>query len=101
MLDFIDNIKYVAGKETHTHKALEYARLHIFKKDNGDRDGIDNTVILLTDGKSTQNPLPAAALLREKARIIVIGVEDPEQRLVDSQIQEIKGISSYPHALGR
>lgn len=75
------------GTGTTTHAALNRARMELFTPEQGDRPGVPNLALLLTDGKST-NPEKTAIqqqLLKDTgARIFVVGIGDidPEELLL-------------------
>ena len=83
-----------AGHKTNTYGALQACREEIFTNANGDRTGVPNIVILVSDGDSNIEPLKtqeAAEELRSaQAEIFVVGV-GPNPR-----IGEINGIASDP-----
>ena len=88
----VDNIPYRYGS-TNTADALKTMRTVMFTAGNGDRPGVDNIAIVLTDGVSNINgrrTIPEA----EEARasnihiyVIGIGIQD---------LREVNGIASPP-----
>ena len=95
--DRITNLAYV-GSNTNTQAGLRVVNEQLFTPAGGDRPGVPNLVIVLTDGKSTVNPeltVPNAVALRNRnIRIIAIGITSS----IDEA--ELKGISSEPQSLG-
>ena len=89
----IRNIPYL-GQTTNTPEALHQASIQCFNADNGDRDDVENVIIIVTDGV----PFPAerrtpalseAWRLKDKGtRIYTIGITD----VVDEEF--LSGISS-------
>ncbi|CAE1253248.1 COL6A [Acanthosepion pharaonis] len=75
LLDAISKIKYLAGS-TNTADALRYIRTTSFLKQNGDRNGVPNIVIVITDGKSNvpMSTSAEAAKLKMIATIFSIGI---------------------------
>ncbi|XP_052106604.1 collagen alpha-1(XXI) chain-like, partial [Mytilus californianus] len=70
---FIKQIPYVGGG-TKTYDALDHARTSSFTKQNGDRPGIQNFAIVMTDGGSddTRRTCAAAKKLREEGEGVII-----------------------------
>ena len=83
-----------AGGKTNTYGALKACREQIFTNANGDRTGVPNIAILVSDGDSNIEPLKtqeaAEELRNAQAEIFVVGV-GPNPR-----IGEINGIASDP-----
>ena len=83
--------------ETNTAEALKVTRERCFNAANGDRPGVQNLVIMITDGRPEPDPhirIPAALyeaeLLKESGAIVLaVGVTDQ----VDQQFLE--DVSSY------
>ncbi|ESO87963.1 hypothetical protein LOTGIDRAFT_126742, partial [Lottia gigantea] len=88
----IDNIPYRFGS-TNTADALKTMHREMFTQRNGDRPGVDNICILITDGISNINSrrtIPEAEAARSKnIHIYVIGIG-----LTD--LREVDGIASKP-----
>ena len=51
--DAVDNVRASGGQGTVTDQALQLAVSEVFTRKGGDRPGVPNAVILVTDGKST------------------------------------------------
>ena len=86
----ISGIKYPTAGGTITHLALDYVRTKSFTTAAGDRPGVPNVAIVLTDGKSqypTETSTAAAAL---QASTTVIGIGIGTKVSVD----EIRAIAS-------
>lgn len=92
---FKQDLKYLAGA-TNTAGALSRARNALFQKDKGDREDVDNFVIIITDGQSnidSADTIPFAQNLKDDGVIIFgIGIG----REVESDPAEIRGIVSAP-----
>ena len=88
----VDNIPYRYGS-TNTADALKTMRTEMFTRGNGDREGVDNIAIVLTDGVSNINSrktIPEAEETRANGiHIYAIGIG-----LTDTQ--ELDGIASKP-----
>ena len=82
------------SKGTHTSSALRTMREDMFTNSNGDRNGVDNVAIVITDGRSNiqeDNTIPEAELAKnEDIRVMTVGVG----RRVG--ISEINGMASTP-----
>ena len=91
----IRNIAYMGGW-TNTPKALLQTRLQCFNPTTGDRPGVDNLVIIVTDGtphpyKKKEPAIREAAVLRNtEVTMIAIGVTD----MIDEDF--VKEMSSPP-----
>ena len=75
--DAVDNVRASGGQGTVTDQALRLAVDRVFTRDGGDRPGVPNAVILVTDGKSTGNiSLSSAAepLKKTGTNIYVVSV---------------------------
>ena len=90
----IDSLPYLDG-HTNTAGGLYLANHVIFKAVNGDRPGVKNIGILLTDGASnidTDKTEPyAKEAKRNGVKMIAIGVSNKVAR------KELKAIASQPH----
>ena len=76
MLIAVDNIRYTRGT-TNTAAALEFARQTMFTVFRGDRIGVPDMVVIITDGESNDGPetLIQAKLAKEEGiHIISVGV---------------------------
>ena len=51
--DAVDNVRASGGQGTVTDQALQLAVNQVFTRTGGDRPGVPNAIILVTDGKST------------------------------------------------
>ena len=70
------NVKYASGN-THTAEALQAVRQQILTLNRGDRPGVENAVIVMTDGRSnnpTQTAQEATHLKGVSKDVISIGV---------------------------
>ncbi|GAB1606482.1 hypothetical protein Ahia01_000930800 [Argonauta hians] len=90
LLQGISQIKYLGGS-TMTYLALDYLRLHSFRHRFGDRNGVPNIAIIITDGKSSnyQRTIYSAKLLKEsgvQTYVVAIGnnVGTQEPKLIAS-----------------
>jgi len=90
----IDSLPHLDG-HTNTAGGLYLANHVIFKPKNGDRPGVANIVILLTDGVSnidTDKTVPyAEEAKRNGVKMITIGVSNNVDK------KELKAIASQPH----
>lgn len=73
LIDAVMNIPY-EGRGTKTNKALEYAVQQGIIQDKGDRPDVPNFVLVLTDGRSTDDVSIGAPALRDMAYVIAVGV---------------------------
>ena len=89
----IDSMRYAGG---HTNTSGGIYRMHkdVFTPERGDRAGIPNTAVIITDGVSTidnKKTIPYAAAAKDDGiRIIAIGVTDK------INMNELKGIATAP-----
>lgn len=89
----IRNLQYEGGT-TNTSGGLWYMRTQCFSRANGDRPSVDNTAIIITDGKSTVDAeltIPYAQQARyEGIRIIGVGITN------QINMEELEAIASPP-----
>lgn len=68
------------GTKTYTGLGLRYMRNEIFQRNNGDREGVPNIAIVVTDGRSNMNEhetkLEADLAKESGIRIIAVGITD-------------------------
>jgi hypothetical protein len=84
--DAVDNVRASGGQGTVTDQALQLAVNQVFTRTGGDRPGVPNAIILVTDGKSTGSvPLSRAVKpLRETGTdvyVISVGPATDKQEL--------------------
>jgi hypothetical protein len=84
--DAVDNVRASGGQETVTDQALQLAVDQVFTRRGGDRPGVPNAIILVTDGKSTGSvPLSSVVKpLREGGTdiyVISVGAATDKQEL--------------------
>jgi len=83
-----------AGGATNTQDAIRLATQDVFTSARGDRAGVKNVMVIVTDGKSTvqpQNTIPQAATAKSQGiEIYSIGIGP------DVNPAEIEGIASTP-----
>jgi len=83
-----------AGGTTNTQEAIRLASDEVFTQARGDRSGVKNVMVVVTDGLSTVQPantLPQAATARSKGiEIFSIGIGP------DANPNEINGMASEP-----
>ncbi|KAK3780684.1 hypothetical protein RRG08_015474 [Elysia crispata] len=94
LIDAIKNIKYSSRGGTNTASAIKYMGKTMFMTANGNRPGIPNIAIVITDGNSNRPEETKAAADRAKAKGIIIfsvGVGDDVSR------SELNGIASDPN----
>ena len=93
ILTAIDRLPYTAGK-TNTADALEMLSAEMFAPGRGQRDGVDNVAIIVSDGDSNINPertIPNAIQARVNGiHLAVATMENDPDNL------ELKGIASDP-----
>ena len=92
-LTAIDRIPYTSGK-TNTAEALALLSSDMFTVANGDRDGVDNVAIIVSDGESNINreaTIPQA--IQARANGIHLAVATMEY---NPNNLELKGIASDP-----
>ena len=79
MLAAVDRIQYL-GENTNTTGGLKVARLEVFDPAYGQRPGVDQIIVLITDGVPTYDAdkldNEVAAVKREDIRILGVGVTD-------------------------
>ena len=88
----IENIYYPKGL-TYTSEGLNYLRKDSFKKQNGDRKGVPNVAIVITDGKSNdanETRLEAETLKSDGVFIFSIGIGN------NVNMKELTNIASQP-----
>ena len=77
VLKKLDTITYDDGRGTLTGKALEFVAKNVLNKFGyqGDRVSVPDVIVLVTDGKSFDNPESISMLLHDRhIKIIVIGI---------------------------
>ena len=83
--DAVDNVQASGGSGTVTDQALQLAINQVFTREGGDRSGVSNAVLLVTNGKSTgRTPLASVGktLRKSGTAVYVIGVgpaTDPKE----------------------
>lgn len=99
-MEKIDTLPYTGGT-TNTIAALGNLS-YVFNLQNGDRPGVNNTAILITDGKPrndydlySMDQIRAAVkrVIDQNIRILVLGVTDSIDK------ETLKELSSPPHAV--
>ena len=87
MFQAIDDIPYIYGS-TNTADAIEMMRTVMFTPRNGDRSGVPNVGVIITDGISninSQRTIPEAEYARdEKIHIYAIGIGLSDTRELDA-----------------
>ncbi|XP_039259105.2 A disintegrin and metalloproteinase with thrombospondin motifs gon-1-like isoform X1 [Styela clava] len=89
VIEAIDGLPY-SGSGTRTGKALMYAAANSFLESAGGRPGIPKVSIVITDGKSQDDVQSGAVQLKQKANVIVIGIEGA----VKTELNQIASYSS-------
>ncbi|XP_069108778.1 collagen alpha-3(VI) chain-like isoform X2 [Argopecten irradians] len=92
LLNAIKNISFIAGN-TLTEKALNFVRTVSFSNSSGDRENVDNILVVLTDGHSTDRNLTmdeAEMLHNTSTKVITIGIG------ADIDAVELSAIASEP-----
>ena len=88
----VSSISYIGG-ETSTGKALRNTRTQCFNQNNGERRGVPNTAVIITDGLPTVakfNAFTEASLLKKTSTVLAVGIT----RSVEKQL--LREISSPP-----
>lgn len=93
-MDAIDNATYLKGG-TLTGKALTYAKAELFDKTG--RQGVPKVLIVMTDGKSTDNVVPPATQL-SNANITVFAIGIGRNYDIE-QLQQIASKPEIKYAL--
>ena len=84
-------------RRTYINRGLQKVRTRVFQRSTGDRAGVPNTLILLTDGKSrlySQARGEALRLKRQGVRIVSIGIG--KQQTIRKFAYQIRSYSSRP-----
>lgn len=89
LMEAVNNIPY-EGRGTKTNAALEYAVDVALTEEMGDRPDVPNFVLVLTDGRATDDVRVGAPRLREKAAVIAVGVG---KRIEKRELEHIAGDS--------
>ncbi len=74
--DVVSSLRHMGG-ETNTGKALHISRTACFSSSNGEREGVPNIAVVLTDGLPTImdfNFNTEAALLKQTATVLAVGI---------------------------
>lgn len=93
LIDAIGKIPY-SRRSTNTAAALKYAREVMFTSGNGDRNSVQDIVIVITDGESNEQDetLTEARLIRQEGiHVISVGIGN----WLD--IHELEAMASYPY----
>lgn len=86
VLNAVDKINYVSGSSTRTYAGLAYVHKTVFATGNGERPGIANVVVVLTDG----NTNPGHAL-----------ITGPEgKQFTQTEASNIRSLPAYVFAIG-
>ncbi|KAG7235269.1 hypothetical protein INR49_002875 [Caranx melampygus] len=89
VIDAVKNLPYKGGN-TLTGLALTYILENCFKPESGSRDGVPKIGILITDGKSQDDVIPPAEILRNTGvELFAIGVKNADEN-------ELRSIASEP-----
>ena len=85
-------VKYIGG-ETNTGKALHVTRTQCFARSRGEREGVPNIAVIITDGLPTRADFDMdteATLLRRISAVLAVGVTENVEK------QLLRDISSLP-----
>jgi collagen type VI alpha len=101
LLAALDKIPYPGGT-THTELGLNFIRNNAFTKAHGDRDGVNNILIVITDGASTlpdKTKLEADAIHQSNINIFAIGVGNnvkmSELEMIASDKQNVFTVDNF------
>ncbi|XP_063396362.1 cartilage matrix protein-like [Mytilus trossulus] len=86
VLNAIHNVKYESGSSTRTYLGLEYVHKTVFAVGNGERPGIVNVVVVLTDGNTNPGHSP------------ITGMEG--KQLTQTEASYIKSLPANVFAIG-
>merc|ERR1712048_237759 len=76
----VTNMQQIRG-QTFTGQALEYAKDNVFTLEAGSRPDVAKVIILITDGKATDDPLEIAKLIHDwKVLVYTVGVGQADQQ---------------------
>ena len=93
----VEQIEYIAGS-TNTADALQVMRVEMFNTANGNRPGVPDVAIVVTDGLSnynSQRTIPEATLAHDKGiHIFTIGIGLTETA-------ELEAIATQPYQMNR
>ncbi|XP_050993234.1 collagen alpha-1(XII) chain-like [Labeo rohita] len=89
LTDAVKNLPY-KGENTRTGLALMYILENSFKAESGSRSDVPKIVILITDGKSSDDVLLPAQSLRDA------GIELFAMGVKDASVKELRAIASPP-----
>jgi len=87
LIDAVMAIKY-EGKGTKTNMALEYAVKEGLVASKGDRPDVPNFVLVLTDGRATDDVKIGAPALRNHAYVVAVGVG---KKIKENELKIIAG----------
>jgi hypothetical protein len=93
MLPDVAQVEYQRGT-TNTAAALRYAYQDMFTSSHGDRSGVKNVLVLVTDGASDNKEATLEAAREARKRGIHIFVVAVGNWL---DVQEINAIATYPY----
>ena len=85
-------VKYIGG-ETNTGKALHVTRKQCFARSRGEREGLPNIAVIITDGLPTRADFDMdteATLLRQISTVLAVGITENVEK------QLLRDISSFP-----
>jgi len=98
LMEAVQNIPY-EGRGTKTNAALEYAVNEGLIQDKGDRPDVPNFILVLTDGRSTDDVSVGAPLLQQKGFIIAVGVgkkiKEPELNTIAGNKDNVYMVADF------
>ncbi|XP_076107805.1 collagen alpha-6(VI) chain-like [Mytilus galloprovincialis] len=86
VLNAVDKINYVSGSSTKTYAGLAYVHKTVFATGNGERPGIANVVVVLTDGNTNPGHAP------------ITGLEG--KQFTQTEASNIRSLPAYVFAIG-
>ncbi|XP_066271290.1 cartilage matrix protein-like [Branchiostoma lanceolatum] len=87
----IDGLSYLGGA-TFTGEAIDHTRTISFSQSNGNRDHIPDSLVVLTDGKSSDDiSFPSLSARQKGVNVFVVGVGD------DLDGETLRGIAGDPN----
>ncbi|CAK8676046.1 unnamed protein product [Clavelina lepadiformis] len=105
VLEAVRRVPY-RGQGTRTGQAITYAANNALSATAGRRPGVPAIAIVITDGRSQDSVFSGAQLLRNKAKVIAVGVkgaaiQDLDMIATDPDIQNVFIVNDFDSLLGQ